>query len=359
MSDHALLDDYVVADKTIARSLIRLATEADAEVWNKFVKLHPHGTIFHLWNWQNIIQSVHKHKAYFLLAENDQGVTGILPLFHNKTILFGNSLVSSAFCPYGGPLSNSPEIELLLIQFAEDLRKDLSANNLEFRLLHSTKNEVPTQQIYVTFRKAICSDHETNMNQIPRKQRAMVRKGIANELVARLGSVDEFFELYLDNIHRHGTPGSPLAFFQAIEASFKDDCEILLVQRADGKVLSGVLSLYYKDEVLPFYAGDMLESRVLAANDFKYWAVMQRAANRGAKIFDFGRSKKGTGPYSFKKNWGFEAVQLHYQYYGLNGKAIPENNPLNPKFQLLIACWRRMPKSLVRLLGPKVVRGLG
>ena len=46
-------------------------------------------------------------------------------------------------------------------------------------------------------------------------------------------------------------------------------------------------------------------ARVLAANDFMYWEVMRRASERGYRVFDFGRSKVGTGSYAFKCNWGF------------------------------------------------------
>ena len=87
----------------------------------------------------------------------------------------------------------------------------------------------------------------------------------------------------------------------------------------DGKPLSSVLSFYFRDEVLPYYAGDDLAARDVAANDFKYWELMRRACERGLQVFDYGRSKVGTGPYAFKKNWGFEPEPLHYEYYQRRG----------------------------------------
>ena len=44
-----------------------------------------------------------------------------------------------------------------------------------------------------------------------------------------------------------------------------------------------------------------------------YWELMRRACERGLKVFDFGRSKRGTGSFDFKKNWGFEATPLVYE----------------------------------------------
>jgi FemAB-related protein (PEP-CTERM system-associated) len=211
----------------------------------------------------------------------------------------------------------------------------------------------------VTFRKDILPDVEANMLAIPRKQRAMVRKGIKNDLRSEIdANADRFFALFADNVHRHGTPALPKKYFQALMQVFGADCEVLTVVAPDGKPLTSVLSFYFRDEVLPYYAGDDEAARDLAANDFKYWELMRRACERGLKVFDYGRSKKDTGPYAFKKNWGFEPTQLHYAYRLYKRDNIPQNNPSNAKFKLLIETWRRMPIGLANWLGPFIVRNL-
>jgi FemAB-related protein (PEP-CTERM system-associated) len=212
----------------------------------------------------------------------------------------------------------------------------------------------------VTFRKDIHPTEEANMQAIPRKQRAMVRKGIKNALTSALDtSADDFFALYADNVHRHGTPAMPKSYFRALQAAFGADCEVMTVRAADGRALSSVMSFYFRDEVLPYYAGDDMSARDMAANDFKYWELLRRACARGIKVFDYGRSKQGTGSYAFKKNWGFEPRPLHYQYCLYRRDAIPQNNPSNAKYKLLIATWRRMPIGLANWLGPFIVRSLG
>jgi FemAB-related protein (PEP-CTERM system-associated) len=123
--------------------------------------------------------------------------------------------------------------------------------------------------------------------------------------------------------------------------------------------VSGVLSFYFRDEVLPYYAGDTGAARDLAANDFKYWELMRRACARGTRVFDYGRSKQGTGSYAFKKNWGFEATPLHYEYRLFRGDEVPQQNPLNPRYRALIATWRKLPRPIVNAIGPLIVRNLG
>jgi FemAB-related protein (PEP-CTERM system-associated) len=134
---------------------------------------------------------------------------------------------------------------------------------------------------------------------------------------------------------------------------------VLTVTDSEGNPLSSVLSFYFRDEVLPYYAGDAVAARELAANDFKYWELMRRACARGLKVFDYGRSKQGTGSYAFKKNWGFEPTPLHYEYCLYRRDTVPQNNPSNAKYQLLIKTWRRMPLSWANWLGPFIVRNLG
>jgi FemAB-related protein (PEP-CTERM system-associated) len=218
----------------------------------------------------------------------------------------------------------------------------------------------PLQDLYVTFRKEIAPDENANLLAIPRKQRAMVRKGIKSGLCSVLdGDVERFFALYADNVHRHGTPAMPKRYFQALRSEFGADCEVLTVTSSDGRPLSSVLTFYFRDEVLPYYAGDDESARDCAANDFKYWELMRLSCARGIRVFDFGRSKRGTGSYAFKKNWGFEAQPLYYEYCLYKRDAIPQNNPSNARYKLLIEGWRRLPISVANWLGPFIVRNLG
>jgi len=119
------------------------------------------------------------------------------------------------------------------------------------------------------------------------------------------------------------------------------------------------MSFYFRDEVLPYYGGGTSEAREVAGNDFMYWELMRRACERGYKIFDFGRSKLGTGAFDFKKNWGFEPQPLYYEYQLHRAKAVPEHNPLNPKYAIFIKTWQKLPLTLANFLGPHIVKNLG
>lgn len=347
---------------TAALQVVHLAP-GDARAvsrWDAFVMSHPQSTFFHRAGWQKIIAGVFKHPTYFLYAKRGEVIEGLLPLAQVKSRLFGNSLTSLPFAVYGGVIANSEEAALALEAEAMRLAQKLGVDHLEMRNMAPRHADWPTQDLYVTFRKEILPTEEANMLAIPRKQRAMVRKGIKNGLVASIDdTVDRFFALYADNVHRHGTPAMPKRYFEQLKVVFGKDCEVMTVCAPNGKPLSTVLTFYFKDEVLPYYAGDDLQARDLAANDFKYWELMRLACERGLKVFDYGRSKQGTGPYAFKKNWGFEPTPLHYEYRLYKRESIPQNNPANAKYKLMIEAWRRMPIGLANWLGPFIVRNLG
>ena len=328
--------------------------------WDRFVTACPNATFFHRAGWQNIVRSVFRHETYFLYVEVEGRIQGVLSLGHVSSWLFGKSLTSLPFAVYGGVAVLNAESANALETEAQKIAQHLGVAHLELRNVHPRNVEWPTQDLYVAFRKEILPQEDANLQAIPRKQRAMVRKGMKNGLASEIDSgVDRFFELYANNVHRHGTPAMPKRYFEALRAEFGADCDVLTVTASDGHALSSVMSFYFRDEVLPYYAGDDESARDLAANDFKYWELMRRSCARGLKLFDFGRSKQGTGSYSFKKNWGFEPKPLHYEYCLYKRDAIPQNNPSNAKYKLLIAAWRRMPIGLANWLGPHIVRNLG
>ncbi len=338
---------------------VRTLAAQDAGRWDAFVRACPEGTFFHLSAWQGIMEEVFRHRSFFLYAERGGEIVAVLPLAEVKSRLFGHALTALPFCVYGGVIGEAEAVALLEAE-ADAIARRLGVQHLEYRNLVQRHADWPRQELYVTFRKEILPDVEANMLAIPRKQRAMVRKGIKNGLASHFDDdVDRFFALYADNVLRHGTPALPVRFFRRLREAFGDGCEVLTVTDGAGKTLSSVLGFRFRGEVLPYYAGDDMAARDLAANDFKYWELMRIACERGDRLFDYGRSKIGTGPWSFKKNWGFEPQPLHYEYQLYKRDAVPQNNPMNPRYRAFIALWRRLPLSVANALGPHIVRNLG
>ena len=342
--------------------VVRPLDTASEAAWDRFVHTMPAGTFFHRSGWAQVIEAAFGHTTHYSFTERDGAITGVLPLVRVKTLLFGDSLISNPFCVYGGPLAVDAKSEAALIAHAEALLVRTGASALEFRQQVAQPDAdgwVDGPDLYVTFRKAIESDHDRNMKAIPRKQRAMVRKGIQNGLTSVADrDVGALHRIYAESVRNLGTPVFSRRYFQILMDVFGDDADIVTILDGDAPIAS-VMNFYFRNEVLPYYGGGAAAARGRAGNDFLYWETMRRAADRGFLMFDFGRSKIGTGSFSFKRNWGFEPAKLHYRFRLKPGETIPDHNPLNPKYRMFIAAWKRLPLPVANVLGPFIVRGVG
>lgn len=338
---------------------IRPFDRAQTGRWNAYVEATPGATFFHLAEWGALVESVFGHEICSVFAERQGRICGVLPLVRQRSRLFGHTLCSTPFAVYGGAVADDAGVAALLEDHAAGLARELDVDQLELRNLHRDRPDWPGKALYVTFRKAIHPEVEKNLLAIPRKQRAMVRKGEAAGLRAeRDQDLDRFWTIYSTSVRDHGTPVFSRRWFEGLKRTFGERCEVSTVVR-DGEAVSSVMSFYFRDEVLPYYGGGLAAARECKAFDFMYWDLMRRACERGCRVFDYGRSKVGTGSWSFKKNWGFEPTPLPYRYHLVRARGVPDVNPLNPKYQAFIALWQRLPLPLANLLGPLVARGLG
>ena len=351
-----------------AIAVLQLQRHAHAR-WDAFVLACPEATFFHRAGWQTVMEQGFGHDSYFLYAEQDGRIAGVLPLAHLRSRLFGTALIALPFCVYGGIAGGGAAVHQALDGAAQALARRLGVGHLEYRwrtpqpLCLSDSGQAADgwlqRPLYATFRRPLHADAEQNLLAIPRKQRAVVRKGIANGLHSAVDyDLQRFYPLYAGSVHRLGTPVFARRHFALLRSVFDGDCDILSIYHGQ-QAQASVFTFYFRDEVLPYYGGGSVLARSTGANDFMYWEVMRRACARGYRLFDFGRSKLGTGAWDFKKNWGFTPQPLPYAYKLVRAKALPEVNPLNPKYALFIRAWRRLPLPLANLLGPHIVRQLG
>jgi FemAB-related protein (PEP-CTERM system-associated) len=293
------------------------------------------------------------------MATQQNRICGILPVFEIKSVLFGHYFVSVPFAEIGGALADNPDIEQALIRYAASFTDARKAQYLELR----NRKEIPglkTKSLYYNFRKEISSDNDENLNNIPRKSRAMVRNAVKKELTSETGHhlLPEFYHILALNYHRLGTPIFPEKFFKNFLIQFGQNADILVVKTKEGPPAAAVLFFIFKDQMVPYYAGSDFTYRNMGPNDFMYWELMKHAVEKKCRIFDFGRSKEGTGSFSFKKHWGFEPEPLAYQYHLAKAADIPNLSPANPKYQRKIQMWRKMPHIMTRLIGPLIARNL-
>jgi FemAB-related protein (PEP-CTERM system-associated) len=339
-----------------------LADAAECARIDAFVAAR-HGTPFHRTGWSRAVERGCGQHAHYLVAEAADGaIAGVLPMSAMRSRLFGSALVSAAFAVDGGVLG-SAEAVAPLARAAWRLAEDLGCPTIELR-----GGAVPPDDwqaddtTYVGFARDLAADDQAELEAIPRKQRAEVRKAFANDLTVAVGSdkaaAREHYAVYAESVRNLGTPVFPASLFAAMLDQFGDAADILTV-RHEGRAVASVLSLYANGTVYPYWGGGTFSARRLRANDRMYFELMRHARSRGCTRFDFGRSKAGTGAAAFKKNWGFAPVPLTYAVRTAEGAAKREINPASPRYRLQVKAWQRMPLWLANRLGPMIAKGLG
>lgn len=339
---------------------IKPYTPTDAERWDEFVQRHEAATFCHLSGWQRVVERTWQHRRQSLFAERDGRIVGVLPLFQVNG-WFGSMLVSTPNAVYGGVIAKDSESHRALIAAAQTLASELlQVDYLELRDSKAAppQNGFLPQNLYVSFDRPITDNEAELMKSFPRDVRRMIRLGERFGFDSSLGGtelLDEFYELYAASVRRLGTPVFPKSLFRAFLREFPKTSDILVLSDGDRPV-AAVLSFYFRETVLPYYAGSNPAYRRAGVNNYLYWELMRRSAARGFRRFDFGRSKRGTGACEFKRGWRMTERDLPYRIFPVRADKLPNLNPTNPKFNLMVETWKRTPLWLTKLIGPKIVR---
>lgn len=326
--------------------------------WDRYVRAAPGATFFHQLGWRWLVERVFGHRAHYLVARRDGRVVGVLPMFELKSLLFGHSLVSIPFAIGGGIAADDAEAAGRLLREGQTLAERLGVDYLELRSETPVSDSLPTKDLYVTFRADLTLGEEALLKRMERKRRQMMSYVAKAGFTSRVAGIEElplFYRLFCESMRHHGTPVYPRLFLEEILDRFPGSTHLFFVHH-EGRPVAGVLSLLFRDVIMPFYAGGDRRHRPRGVDDYLYLAIMRWGRENGYRTFDFGRSKRGTGAHAFKARWGMDEVPLAYQYHLVRAKELPNVSPANPRYQALIGLWRKLPLPLTRLVGPHIVR---
>lgn len=327
-----------------------------------FVAAQKAATPFHRPAWSLGVQRGTGQRAHYLVATENGAIAGVLPLTEVRSRLFGAALVSAGFGVGGGVLAPSDRVATALCDAAWEFAAAVGCTSAELRGGPIPDGWTRGEGVYSGFSRELPGDDEAILKAIPRKQRAEVRRAQGHGLTVSVGrgecDLTDHYRVYSESVRNLGTPVFPQALFAEMLAAFGDGADILTI-RKDARPVASVLSFYFNNTVYPYWGGGIFEARELRANELLYFELMRHAASRGCTRFDFGRSKNDTGAFAYKKNWGFEPEPLVYAVRTAGGAQPRQVNPLDPKYRLQVAMWRRLPLWVANRLGPPIARGLG
>jgi FemAB-related protein (PEP-CTERM system-associated) len=329
--------------------------------WNNFVNNHE-TTIYHTYEWGEILKKVHGHDVFYISEKN-----GIFPVAFVKSIIFGNRLISMPFADYGGPCAINKETTRELINNVVSLSEKMNLDFIEIRS-PDEKYFKEFEQFGFVARKDYCTfilDLRQSLDELWKGMEKRTRNDVTKSQKTKFKIIDvqnleelrEFYELYLSTMKNLGSPPQPFEFFKYTWEKFHPNkIKIRLVEYEKNKI-SGMVFFYHNNKVHFSYSCSNRKFSKLRANDFLLWDTIKNAKKDNYKFFDFGRTRKNSGVYFYKKGWGGKETPMTY-FYKFYKKELKERQEI--KYKKISDLWSRyMPHRLARKIGPWVIKQIG
>ena len=326
------------------------------EAWNQYLQHGRNANFYQLFEWKSIIEREFGHKTFYLAATEDNTITGVLPLVLIRSRMFGKILCSMPFVNFGGPSADNELAENSLVDRACIITSEENADYLEIRGLHICSSLMPRSEHKISMTLALAEDPDVLWNNFKSKHRTNIRRVYKDNVRVISGHaelLDTFYDLMCHSWRALGTPIYRRSFFRSILDGFGDKIRIFVAYQGNTPVATA-FNGHFDSTVEGMWAGTHPEFRNLQINYVLYWEMIKDACERGFLSYHLGRSTVESGGESFKKKWNAESRQLYWHYFMPNGKELPQLNTGNPRFQIAINIWRKLPLAVTRLLGPLI-----
>ncbi len=330
--------------------------------WDDYIDQSSDASIYHLSAWKNLIETTFNHQCYYFYALNENNeICGVLPSVNLKSRLFGNYIVSMPFFNYGGVLADSQEISECLNTRLQEQASDNQVSHIQYReSSERLQNLLPVSTSKVNMILQLPETPEALGKLIGSKRRSQIKRPIKEGVSHKIGKaelLDDFYQVFCENMRDLGTPVYGKPFFENILETFQEHCFICIVYW-QGKPVSAGFLIRYKDRMEIPWASTLSYANRISVNMYLYWQILSYAIEIGCSEFDFGRSTVDEGTYRFKKQWKSEPQQCYWYHWVPEGGELPNLSPSNAKFDLAIKLWKKLPLPIANTLGPFLVKNL-
>lgn len=328
--------------------------------WNDYVEAHQDSTPYHRFSWLNATVNAYGHQILPLVIEDNNVIKGILPLVLMRSLSAKKILCALPFCDVGHSLSDSPEGHQLLVDYAKDLIKKYHVHELEIR--GDAANSIHASTAPLSERK---EDKVRMLLELPdssdelwsgfkSKLRSQIRKAEKNGLTASLGTDEKhikgFYDVIARNLRALGSPVHSYRWYENIISAYGSNAIIVNIFSENKVVGAGLVLLSGNKAAIP-WASTLSDYNRLAPNMLLYWTLLKYVTDKGADVFDFGRSTPNEGTYKFKMQWGAIPRPLHWQVFDEHGMPKEVENSIGKYRKMIEAIWRKIPLKMTIILG--------
>ena len=343
------------------KTVITEANSGDIPEIEQFLDTHPAATAYHKMQWLLAIKQSYHFDFVYLLARSGAQIVGVLPICLFNSITGKQTFCSLPFCDVGGPIAHSAVAQQALIDHATEKMQKLNCQGFELRQRATS----PMDDNQMTGRKVsmlleLPKSADLLMKSFKSKLRSQVRKAEKNGLefncVLDDSSIADFYYVYSRNMHSLGSPPHAKQWFYQVVKHYKNNSLVGRVTFNKQIVGAGILLFNGNNVCIP-WASTLREYNHLAPNMLLYWNLLKASCDRGATLFDFGRSTYDEGTFKFKQQWGAKPVLLDWQYLDSQARPVAQNASENTKTrQLVVSAWKKIPLPLANSIGPRLRR---
>jgi len=315
-------------------------------------------------SWTFFIRRVYGFPVYRFVSQSGDEIDGWLALVRVKHPIFGDYLVTSPFGSYGGFGFATTAVRNALLDKVQELARDLDVEHVNLRF--EAGDEPPAggwiqNPQYSTFFMSLLPNPEKLMCSFSSGHRNHIRKSLKKGFSIRFGHfdlLDDAYEGLARSMHELGSPYHNKDYLQTMAESLGETLDFAVIYSDRGEIAGSGVFILFDDVVTNLHANILRNFRSKYAGEFLYWSVIEHYCVKGLKVFDLGRSLKGSGNEVFKLKWKPRRQTLAYWYYLPKGGKIPELNQKSHRFQFAIRVWKMLPAFIVRAMGPRLIRGI-
>lgn len=342
-------------------AVARLVECSDSSAWNNYVLSSSGATVFHRFEWAQILSQIYSYPIYSIILESDGEIGGILPLVRVKSKFFGDRLVSMPFSDYGGIVADSEENADIIWKEAEALTRKLGVDYIEVRMPCRSLEEC--HQTYISGHSYLVDLGDTEEEIWGRLEkrtrngiRSAQRRGMKAIAVTNESELREYYALHQITMRRHGSPCHPYRFFEELWSVFSSLGVIrILLGRMEGKTIAGAIFLSNNGRIHYWSSVSLDEAHRMNAGNLILWEAMIEGKRSGCHSIDMGRTRPGTGVDLFKRGWGGKSIELNHLYYSPDHSNIHPPDPSRFRYRVMSLVWKKVPVLFTQIVGPRVM----
>lgn len=341
--------------------MTEVTTSVNEKEWKSFLDSCDAASIYHTPEWKSFLEKTYGYEPHYLFAKDDNdNITGMLPLFYVKSKLTGNRLCSVPFSHTCGPIGDG-QFFSALINESINIFDDSEAKFIEIRNSIKPK-DFETINSYSTYILDVSKNVDEIWRNLSSNARRAIGKSKKNGLHVRAtndrSDLKMFYDINCMTKKKIGAPCHPWNHFKNLIDIFEGNISLYVVEYNE-EIIAGGIREYYHDTIIAGYAAANPNYVNLNPYNALNWKTIEDASSSGFNYYDMGRvSYDNKGLMFFKSRWGTTEKKLYYSFYPKNPMLLADNRD-NFKYRIGTKIIRKMPISIYQKFSDRIFGSFG